>query len=167
MEEVQIPPSTRTVTTNATTQHTTTLSTAKNGALRQISSPRITNKTRKNSSVPSTKTNKIPIQVRITIASTKHSPRRLKMTKDTFTIGTWNVQTLWAADKLELLGNEMKEYRYAIISISNVHYTGKGETSNSDFIWLEENNTHTLIKGFGILLGIRAKKSLLGYYSIN
>ena len=61
---------------------------------------------------------------------------KLKLTKDTITIGTWNVQTLWAAGKLELVRNEMKGFRYDTIGISEVRWTGKGETHNRDFIWL-------------------------------
>ncbi|CAF3081499.1 unnamed protein product [Rotaria sp. Silwood2] len=77
----------------------------------------------------------------------------------------WNVQTLWAAGKLELLGNEMKQYRYDVIGISEVRWTGRGEISNGDFIWSGENNTHT--RGVGILLSTKAKKSLLCYNPIN
>ncbi|CAF4904023.1 unnamed protein product, partial [Rotaria magnacalcarata] len=42
--------------------------------------------------------------------STKGDPHRLKLTKNTITVGTWNVRTLWAAGQLELLRNEMKQY---------------------------------------------------------
>ncbi len=37
-------------------------------------------------------------------------------------------------EKLELLRNEMKSYKYDVIGISEVRWTGKGETSNGDFI---------------------------------
>ena len=59
---------------------------------------------------------------------------KLKITKNTLTVGTWNVQTLWATGKLELLRNEMKRFRYDMVGISEVRWTGKGETSNRDFI---------------------------------
>ena len=61
--------------------------------------------------------------------------QRLKLAKNILTVGTWNVQTLWAAGKLELVRNEMKRFRYDIIGISEVRWTGNGETSNGDFIW--------------------------------
>ena len=70
--------------------------------------------------------------------NTKHSTgntQRLKLAKNILTVGTWNVQTLWAAGKLELVRNEMKRFRYDIIGISEVRWTGNGETSNGDFIW--------------------------------
>lgn len=37
--------------------------------------------------------------------------------------------------KLELLKSEMKRFTYDIVGISEVRWTGKGETSNGDFIW--------------------------------
>ena len=43
---------------------------------------------------------------------------KLKIAKNTLTVGTWNVQTLWASGKLELLRNEMKRFRYDIVGIS-------------------------------------------------
>ncbi len=91
--------------------------------------------------------------------------QRLKITKDIFTVSTWNVRTLWATGKLELLRNEMKRYKYDVIGVSEVRWTGKGETSNGDFIWSGEDNTHT--KGVGMLLGTKARKSLMGYNPIN
>ena len=87
------------------------------------------------------------------------------MAKDVFTVGTWNVRTLWATGKLELLRNEMKRYRYDVIGISEVRWTGKGETSNGDFIWSGENNTHN--RGVGMLLNTKARKTLLGYNPVN
>ncbi len=46
---------------------------------------------------------------------TTKNTQKLKLAKNTLTVGTWNVQTLWAAGKLELLRNEMKRFRYDII----------------------------------------------------
>ncbi|CAF1510283.1 unnamed protein product, partial [Rotaria sp. Silwood1] len=97
--------------------------------------------------------------------TTKYDSQRLKMTKGILTVGTWNVRTLWATGKLELLRNEMKRYKYDIIDISEVQWTGKGETSNGNFIWSGEASTHS--KGVGILLSTKAKKSVLGYNPIN
>ena len=74
---------------------------------------------------PSTATNSTPRQARITTATTKRGSQRLKMAKDIFTVGTWNVRTLWAAGKLELLRNEMKRYKYDVVGISEVRWTGK------------------------------------------
>ena len=51
---------------------------------------------------------------------TTKNTQKLTLAKNTLTVGTWNVQTLWAAGKLELLRNEMKRFRYDIIGISEL-----------------------------------------------
>ena len=90
---------------------------------------------------------------------------KLKKAKNTLTVGTWNVQTLWTTGKLELLRNEMKRFRYDIVDSSEVRWTGKGETSNRDFIWSGEDKAH--VRGVGMLLSDRARKALIGYNPIN
>jgi len=75
------------------------------------------------------------------------------------------VQTLWTAGKLELLRNEMKRFKYDIIGISEVRWTGKGETPNGDFIWSGEESSH--MRGVGFLLSTQAKKALIGYNPIS
>ena len=75
------------------------------------------------------------------------------------------MQTLWAAGKLELLRNEMKRFRYDIIGISEVRWTGKGETPTGDFIWSGEEKSH--MRGVGFLLSAQAKKALIGYNPIS
>ena len=64
--------------------------------------------------------------------------QKIRIAKQTFTVGTWNVQTIWATGKLELLRNEMKRFRYDVVGISEVHWTGRGKTSNRDFLWSGE-----------------------------
>ena len=91
--------------------------------------------------------------------------KRMKLAKNILTVGTWNVQTLWAAGKLELLRNEMKRFRHDIIGVSEVRWTGKGETSNGDFIWSGEEKLH--MRGVGFLLSPQAKKALIGYNPIS
>jgi Reverse transcriptase (RNA-dependent DNA polymerase)/Endonuclease-reverse transcriptase/Domain of unknown function (DUF6451) len=97
--------------------------------------------------------------------STTKNTHKLTLVKNTLTVGTWNVQTLWAAGKLELLRNEMKRFKYDIIGISEVRWTGKGETPNGDFIWSGEETSHT--RGVGFLLSAQAKKALIGYNPIS
>jgi exonuclease III len=96
---------------------------------------------------------------------TTKNTHKLKLVKNTLTVGTWNVQTLWAAGKLELLRNEMKRFKYDIIGISEVRWTGRGETSNGDFIWSGEENTH--VRGVGLLLSKNARQALIGYNPIS
>ena len=100
-----------------------------------------------------------------TNSNTTKNTQKLTLAKNTLTIGTWNVQTLWAAGKLELLRNEMKRFKYDIIGISEVRWTGKGETPKGDFIWSGEETLH--MRGVGFLLSVQAKKALIGYNPIS
>ncbi|CAF4378340.1 unnamed protein product, partial [Rotaria sp. Silwood2] len=59
----------------------------------------------------------------------------------------------------------MKRFKYDIIGISEVRWTGKGETSNGDFIWSGEETVH--MRGVGFLLSAQAKKALIGYNPIS
>jgi hypothetical protein len=115
------------------------------------------------SSAP-TKRNQVQAQTTATTTN-KYVSNKLTLTKHIFTVGTWNVRTLWATGKLELLRNEMKRYRYDVIGISEVRWTGKGETANGDFIWSGENNVHN--RGVAMLLSTRARKALVVYNPIN
>ena len=102
------------------------------------------------------------------LATGKHADRRhttgntqiLRPVNKILTVGIGNVQTLWAAGKLELLRNEMKRFKYDIIDVSEVRWT-----ENCDFIWSEEENTHT--RGVGLLLGTQARKVFIGYNPIS
>ena len=95
----------------------------------------------------------------------KKTTEKVKTAKNTLTVGTWNVQTLWTTGKIELLRNEMKRFRYDIVDISEVRWTGKGETSNRDFIWSGEDTTY--VRGVKMLLSDRARKALIGYNPIS
>ncbi len=81
---------------------------------------------------------------------------KVKLTKDTIIIGTCNVQTLWTTGKLELFRNEIKRFHYDIVGISEVRWTGKGETQNGDFIWSGEDDIHT--RGVELLLCTKGKR---------
>lgn len=50
-------------------------------------------------------------------------------TRDNLVVGNWNVQTLTADGKLEELANEMDQYYWNIIGISELRWKAIGETS--------------------------------------
>ncbi|CAF4657943.1 unnamed protein product [Rotaria sp. Silwood2] len=89
----------------------------------------------------------------------------MRLRKEISTIGTWNVRTLWETGKLDPLRNELKRFRYDIIGVSEIRWTGKGETATGDFIWSGEENI--LANGVGFLLSRKAKNALIGYNPIN
>ena len=88
-----------------------------------------------------------------------------KLEKNILTVVTWNVQTPWTESKLELLRIEIKHFRYDIVGISEVRWTGKGEMPNGNFIWSGDERTHT--SGVEFLLSDQAKKALIGYNPIS
>lgn len=90
---------------------------------------------------------------------------KLKVAKDELTVGTWNVRTLWAAGHLELLKEEMKRYRWDILGLSEVRWTGSGEVNGCEMIWSGDDTEHQ--RGVGFLLSSRARMALLGYKPVN
>ncbi|CAF2944575.1 unnamed protein product [Rotaria sp. Silwood2] len=148
-------------TVNSTTTNSTTANATVNSTTTNTTSANTTaNSTPTNSTAPSATTRQT-----INLATANVTTSKLNIAKDIFTVGTWNVKTLWATGKLELLRNEMKRYKYDVIGISEVRWTGKGETLSGDFIYSGESNIHT--KGVGILLSAKARKSLLCYNPID
>src|SRR6218665_3863690 len=91
--------------------------------------------------------------------------QRLKIAKCRLTIGTWNVRTLWATGQLELLRNEMKAYRYDILGLAEMRWTGSGDLNNGEVIWSGEEKDNK--RGVGFLLNSRARLALLGYKPVN
>ncbi|CAF3296321.1 unnamed protein product, partial [Rotaria sp. Silwood2] len=93
------------------------------------------------------------------------STNGMRLRKEILTIGTWNARTLWETGKLDLLRNELKRFRYNIIGVSEIRWTGKGETTTGDFIWSGEENIHA--NGVGFLLSKKAKNALIGYNPVS
>ena len=87
--------------------------------------------------------------------------QKMKVITQQIIIGTWNVQTLWSIGKLELLRKEMEGYKYDILGIAEMRWTGTGEMNGGEVIWSGEDKNH--VKGVGFLLSKRARSPLLGY----
>ena len=56
----------------------------------------------------------------------------LKLTTDQVTIGTWNVRTLYACGKLKELEQALSHYRWDIIGLCEVRWTGFGEITTEE-----------------------------------
>ncbi|XP_071511057.1 craniofacial development protein 2-like [Diadema antillarum] len=52
---------------------------------------------------------------------------KLKLQKEEFTCGTWNVRTLNGDGKLEQLEYEMTKYKWNVLGIAEMRWTGSGE----------------------------------------
>ncbi|GFR58743.1 craniofacial development protein 2 [Elysia marginata] len=69
----------------------------------------------------------------------------LKLPSKAFVIGTWNERTLYACGKTQELTQELKRYRWDVIGLSEVRWTGFGETIlvEGHKIWFSgEETTH-------------------------
>ena len=97
--------------------------------------------------------------------ATGEKQQKLKITAKEMTVGTWNARTLWAPGQLELLRKEMEGYRFDILGLSEVRWTGAGEINEGEVIWSGEEKDHT--RGVGFFLSKRARASLLGYKPVN
>ena len=51
----------------------------------------------------------------------------LRVAKHPFTTGTWNIRTLYAKGKVKELTHELERYKWHIIGLSEVRWTGCGE----------------------------------------
>ena len=89
----------------------------------------------------------------------------MKPARDVLHVGTWNVRTLYAAGKHELLKLEMSRYKCDILGISEMRWSKEGETPDGHTIWSGLPDKHEA--GVGFLLSTRAKKALLRYRPVN
>ena len=89
----------------------------------------------------------------------------LKVARTEVILGTWNVRTLRESGRLELLKHELNRYKWDIIGLSEVRWTGKGEADDGHFLWSGEDRVHH--RGVGLLLNKTAKKALLGFNPVN
>ena len=62
----------------------------------------------------------------------KEPRKTFKLTSEAANIGTWNVRTLYACGKPIELENELKRYRWDIIGLAEVRWTGSGETTTEE-----------------------------------
>ena len=86
----------------------------------------------------------------------------IKVTKQEITIGTWNVRTLNVLGKPEQLDHEMRRYRWAVLGLAELRWTGIGEITTNDghTLWYSgEEKSHE--KGVGFLVHKDVAKSVM------
>ena len=90
---------------------------------------------------------------------------KMMVARKVLKIGTWNVQTLWRAGKLDLLHEDIKPYECDILGIAEMYWTKTGEIGGGEVIWSGEDKDHE--RGVGLLLSKKARDCLLGYKHVN
>lgn len=98
---------------------------------------------------------------RVTIKRNPHEVEALNISKQTVTIGTWNVRTLWQTGQLQILTKVMESYRYDVVGISEVRWTGSGDAMGGRFLYSGEESRHE--KGVCLLMNARAQRALMWY----
>ena len=74
----------------------------------------------------------------------------MKPVKENLTIGTRNARTLNAAGKLDVLKEEMKNYQWDILGLSEVRWIKSGEINGAEMVWAGHEAQHE--NGVGFLL---------------
>ena len=64
--------------------------------------------------------------------STSGTKPTIKMIQENFNIDTWNVRTLNMCGKVNELEHELKRYKWDIIGLAEMRWTGFGETNSED-----------------------------------
>ena len=78
-------------------------------------------------------------------------PNPIKLPKEGTTLGTWNVRTLYQCGKVKELTHELERYKWDIIGLAEVRWTGFGETSTDEGhkIWFSgDQSKHQYGVGF-------------------
>ncbi|XP_072015079.1 craniofacial development protein 2-like [Amphiura filiformis] len=87
---------------------------------------------------------------------------KIRVAKKDNTIGTWNGRTLNALGKVEQLDHEMRRYRWSVLGLAEVRWTGIGETTTNDghTLWYSgEDKRHE--RGVGFLVHRDIVRSVL------
>lgn len=93
-------------------------------------------------------------------------PRKVKVLKQTFRIGTWNVQTLFQAGKLANVILEMKRLNISILGISEARWSNQGKIDSDDTTIIYSGGRNHM-RGVAILLRSPFKELISGYYAVS
>lgn len=94
-------------------------------------------------------------------------PTSLLSTKDTITIGSWNIRTLYEAGKTAQVAAEMRKYNIKLLGLSETRWLQSGQIHLSTGELLiysgheDDKAAHT--EGVGIMLSREAQRALIGW----
>ncbi|XP_027212995.2 craniofacial development protein 2-like [Penaeus vannamei] len=87
---------------------------------------------------------------------------KLKLAKNKFITGTWNVRTMYCQGKLKEVTYELERYKWNAVGLAETRWTGAGEitTEEGRKLWYSgEEKEH--VKGVGFLVHKNSVKSVL------
>ncbi|ESO08384.1 hypothetical protein HELRODRAFT_169206 [Helobdella robusta] len=82
-----------------------------------------------------------------------------------FTVGIWNVRSMWQAGTYAMLKKELERFRYDVVGLCEVRWTGSGELEKGKLLWSGTETEH--IHGVGMILGVKARRALIEYNVVN
>ncbi|ESN94374.1 hypothetical protein HELRODRAFT_164206 [Helobdella robusta] len=94
--------------------------------------------------------------------ATESQKDRLKMG---LTVGVWNVRSLWQTGTYALMKKKLERFRYDVVGLCEVRWTGGGEMEGGKILWSGTEKEH--VYGVGMVIGKKAKKALLEYNPVN
>ncbi|ESO04609.1 hypothetical protein HELRODRAFT_172276 [Helobdella robusta] len=94
--------------------------------------------------------------------ATESQKDRLKMG---LTVGVWNVRSLWQTGAYALMKKELERFRYDVVGLCEVRWTGGGEMEGGKILWSGTEREH--VYGVGMVIGEKAKKAPLEYNPVN
>ncbi|ESO03989.1 hypothetical protein HELRODRAFT_173035 [Helobdella robusta] len=87
--------------------------------------------------------------------ATESQKDRLKMG---LTVGVWNVRSLWQTGAYALMKKELERFRYDVVGLCEVRWTGGGEMEGGKILWSGTEREH--VYGVGMVIGEKARKAL-------
>ncbi|ESO04122.1 hypothetical protein HELRODRAFT_173210 [Helobdella robusta] len=94
--------------------------------------------------------------------ATESQKDRLKMG---LIVGVWNVRSLWQTGAYALMKKELERFRYDVVGLCEVRWTGGGEMEEGKILWSGTEREH--VYGVGMVIGEKARKALLEYNPVN
>ncbi|ESO12104.1 hypothetical protein HELRODRAFT_158528 [Helobdella robusta] len=70
-----------------------------------------------------------------------------------FTVGIWNVRSLWQAGTYAMLKKELERFRYDVVGLCEVRWTGSGELEKGKLLWSGTETEHIYRKNVKIIVG--------------
>ncbi|XP_018018974.1 craniofacial development protein 2-like [Hyalella azteca] len=102
------------------------------------------------------------------LRETQRPTRSLVTPKNIFTIGHWNVRTMYRGGAAAQIASEMKRYHLDVLGISECRWAGAGRTrlaTGQTLIYSGDDELHEV--GVAILISQQAEKSLMEWTPVN
>ena len=98
-------------------------------------------------------------------------PTSLLSTRKTFTIGAWNVRTMYETGKASQIAREMRTYKLNILGLSETHWTGTGQLtlSSGEVILFSGHNEEDAIhsQGVAVMLPRETYRALINWEPVS